>query len=42
MFVEMNTEDDVFGNTISSPCGAIASMTRASLDPLGQNSPEIL
>ena len=40
--VELNRLDDVFLMTISLGCGASASMTSASGDPLATKMPEIL
>ncbi|MEZ5667926.1 MAG: hypothetical protein R3F55_10935 [Alphaproteobacteria bacterium] len=42
MLVELNTPDEVFGMTISSPCGATASITCASTLPLAACRLEIL
>ena len=39
MLVEMNTDEDVFGNTISSCAGANSSTICASVDPFGTLKP---
>jgi hypothetical protein len=42
MLVEMNTDDEVLGNTISSSVGANSSTILASGEPFGTLNPVIL